>query len=493
MSKTRDGNHYVVDTKTLSTGLSSLGALAAKSTSSDSLFQQYDVVVIGAGYCGLVAARDLSITGKKVLLIEGRDRIGGRTFTYDFLQHKVELGGTWIHWGQPNLWSEISRYGLEQSLAESKVFSEPCEVSINFNDSDNSRPVLRDVQTMKSTMQRLIAAYFDVDGQGGRTIFPLPYAKMSNISAVRKYDNLSVGARLQQLVGFTQQEMTLLTANLTAFGSVPPAEQSFLTTLHYYALAGYDYDRLMSMIGRYKLAAGQSDLAARILGEYTGHAIFGKRVEAVNNHGGVVQVALASGDNITARQLICTVPVNCLSDIKFTPPLPPQFTKVKHPNFGGKIILHLDKRIPSWWGLVASPTPVDSLLTDKYSKRNGTFVVGFPPGCNPASNFRVVQDPETFLDHVQRLGVPPSWEARPTDLIWHDWNTDEFSKGQWASWGTGQFGSLKSLMEGANVSKEITLASADWADGWTGFIDGAIAQGRKSALRALSRLDSYKL
>ena len=72
----------------------------------------FDVIVIGAGYAGLTAARDLTTSGAKVLLLEARDRIGGRTFTSMVDRHMFEMGGTYIHWAQPNLWREIARYGM---------------------------------------------------------------------------------------------------------------------------------------------------------------------------------------------------------------------------------------------------------------------------------------------------------------------------------------------------------------------------------------------
>lgn len=60
---------------------------------------RYDVIVIGAGFAGLIAARDLSrLHGLRVLLIEARDRIGGRTWTAKELGEDIEMGGTWIHW-----------------------------------------------------------------------------------------------------------------------------------------------------------------------------------------------------------------------------------------------------------------------------------------------------------------------------------------------------------------------------------------------------------
>lgn len=68
-------------------------------TSTNSLNDTYDVVVVGAGFAGLTAARDLAATGRhRVLLVEARDRIGGRTWTAKALGEAFEMGGTWVHW-----------------------------------------------------------------------------------------------------------------------------------------------------------------------------------------------------------------------------------------------------------------------------------------------------------------------------------------------------------------------------------------------------------
>ncbi|MEC8441768.1 MAG: FAD-dependent oxidoreductase [Cyanobacteriota bacterium] len=72
-----------------------------------------DVVVIGGGFAGITAARDLKQRGFGVQLLEARDRLGGRTWHKEVNGFNVELGGTWIHWTQPFVWAEKERYGLE--------------------------------------------------------------------------------------------------------------------------------------------------------------------------------------------------------------------------------------------------------------------------------------------------------------------------------------------------------------------------------------------
>ncbi|MDP9328640.1 MAG: FAD-dependent oxidoreductase, partial [Actinomycetota bacterium] len=75
-----------------------------------------DVLVIGAGFAGIAAARDLSEAGRSVVVLEARDRIGGRTWYREIPGTGVtaEYGGMFFSQAtQPNLAREIDRYGLE--------------------------------------------------------------------------------------------------------------------------------------------------------------------------------------------------------------------------------------------------------------------------------------------------------------------------------------------------------------------------------------------
>lgn len=72
-----------------------------------------DAVVVGAGITGLTAASLLAAAGRDVIVVEARDRIGGRTWTVDVGGVPVDLGGSWIHGpiGNP-LSTTMSRLGL---------------------------------------------------------------------------------------------------------------------------------------------------------------------------------------------------------------------------------------------------------------------------------------------------------------------------------------------------------------------------------------------
>ena len=81
---------------------------------SDSSVRNAEVLVIGAGMSGLAAARTLVDKGVSVIVLEARDRIGGRTWTDSFLGLPLDLGASWIHGIKNNPRTELAkRFGAD--------------------------------------------------------------------------------------------------------------------------------------------------------------------------------------------------------------------------------------------------------------------------------------------------------------------------------------------------------------------------------------------
>src|ERR1041384_2173251 len=76
----------------------------------------HDVIVVGGGFAGVTAARETALRGARTLLLEARDRLGGRTWTAPWEGLDIELGGGWVHWHQPYTWSELVRAGLDGGI-----------------------------------------------------------------------------------------------------------------------------------------------------------------------------------------------------------------------------------------------------------------------------------------------------------------------------------------------------------------------------------------
>ena len=73
-----------------------------------------DVIIIGAGAAGLAAAQRLRVLGKTFVVLEARDRTGGRVFTDTSLGGAYDAGAFYIHWAERNPWREEAlRFGVE--------------------------------------------------------------------------------------------------------------------------------------------------------------------------------------------------------------------------------------------------------------------------------------------------------------------------------------------------------------------------------------------
>jgi monoamine oxidase len=72
-----------------------------------------DVIVVGAGFAGLKAAQDLVDAGRSVIVLEAKDRVGGRSKPVDFAGGVADLGCQWIGAGHTALLAEGDRFGVQ--------------------------------------------------------------------------------------------------------------------------------------------------------------------------------------------------------------------------------------------------------------------------------------------------------------------------------------------------------------------------------------------
>lgn len=104
--------------------------------------------------------------------------------------------------------------------------------------------------------------------------------------------------------------------------------------------------------------------------------------------------------------------------------------------------------------------------TDKAD--TGNFCIGFGYGSHHIDPKASTEMITTFQDNIKPA-------AGITAYLTHDWASDSLAKGTWSCWGANSM--TKWLKELQRPEGRVHFASADWADGWRGFIDGAIERG----------------
>lgn len=425
---------------------------------------EYDVIVIGAGFAGLAAARELSRSGVSTLLLEARNRIGGRTFTSAYQGQKIELGGTWIHWSQPFVWNEIVRYGL--GIEESPGATADTAAWIT-----GGRLRQGSAGKVWQIIGEAMAKFCDVDRQGGREVMPLAHDPLARKDLLARWDALTLQDRLEQMK-FSRETRDLLSPQLTINCHNDLRQAGFADMLRWWALGDYEMGRMFDKLGRYKIHEGMSELARRMLQDSSADVLLSAPVRVVEQDGAGYRVSAGKDRIHRARAIVMAVPLNVLSGIRMEPGLneiAQRMASAGHTGQGSKCYIHVRQTIGNWIGMAPHPHPITLAWTEK-QRDDGTLLVAFgPPGLLDIGDEEAVQkNLRVMLPKAEVLGVTG-----------YQWDVDPYSRGTWCWYRPRQ------LTEGlAGLRRRegaVFMAGSDQAEGWRGFVDGALESGITAA------------
>lgn len=422
-----------------------------------------DVIVVGAGFAGLALARELRHRGTSVILLEARDRIGGRTWTAERLGRPLDLGGTWVHWTQPHVWAEISRYGVD--ITQSPV-AETAYWHVGGKTVQGSPDEL--FALFDPGMVKMLA--------DSRTWFDRPYEPFlrEDFDAL---DHQTVLDRIDAL-DLSPDEKELIEGMWALNFNGPPEDGGLTQALRWCSAASGSWQLLFETCATYKFKDGTKALADAIAADADADIRFGTTVTAVTQEPSRVTVHTATGEEFTGSDVVLTLPLNVLGSIAFTPELPDAPRKAAETG-------QASKGVKTWIKVRGEVDPFlvfggkDLPLTfaqAEYTVDGDTLLVGFGP--------RATQLRPDDVDGVARALSRWRPDLEVVDADGHDWVADPYAGETWPMLGPNQ---LRALQQFQQPHGRVHIAGSDYATGWAGFIDGALESGIKTARRLLAQ------
>ena len=423
---------------------------------------RHDVIVVGGGFAGVTAAREVALRGRSVLLLEARDRLGGRTWSGDWDGVAIEYGGAWVHWHQPHTWSEITRAGLRVELSADAqrahwwVGDERRDGTIAERDAIAERGWNRFVE-------------------GVHDALPNPHDPSFALDDLAPFDRLSIAERLDELK-LDEEERAVLEAELESLASGPLAEVGAVSVLRTHALSGYSLALAQYTGGRVALADGTGSLLAAIASAAPVETLLETPVAAVRDRGGQVEVETRAGAFHEAAVVVVAVPLNVLGSIEFEPVLSEgkqEAIALGQASRGVKIFLR-GRGAGLRQNAIRAGHPFGYLATDALLDDGTQVQIGFGTDAGRCD----AGDPagvQRALDEIL-----PGYELVAATA--HNWLADEYARGTWATHRPGWFTHYHAEMR--RPERRILLAGSDLANGWSGYIDGAIESGLETGALA---------
>lgn len=438
-----------------------------------------DVVVIGAGLAGLAAARELQRLGREVIVLEARDRVGGRTLNEPIGDGKiVEIGAQWVGPTQDRVLALIGELGLETfpTYAEGRnIFERGGRTSTYKGTIPKTNPF--GLAEVGAAMRRLNKMAARVD----------PAAPWTAGDAA-EWDSQTFATWMRRRVR-TRAARDILRLAIIGVWAAEPEDVSLLHVLFYIRSAG-SLEILTDTEGgaQQDRVVGGTQLISLRMAEELGEGAVELSSPVRRIQYGPDGVAVGSdGVAVVARRAIVAVPPTLAARISYGPPLPARRDGLTQRMAQGSVVKCMAVYERPFWreqglsGAITSVTgPVSVGFDNSPPDGSPGVLLGFLEGRAARDAADLPQDQRRAIvaESFGRLFGPEA--AEPIAYVDHAWGADEWSRGCY-----GGFMSPGAWTDYGGALRDpigpIHWAGAETALVWNGYMDGAVGSGQEAA------------
>jgi monoamine oxidase len=443
-----------------------------------------DVCVIGAGYAGLTAARRLIQGGSEALVLEARDRVGGRVWTTSSEGGiPIDLGGTFVGPMQDRMHALVKEMGAELHrtyVGGDSILATGGQLQRYTGDVPRINPV-----ALASAGQ----AIYRLEAMAKRVPVDAPW----DAPRARAWDSHTVASWMTSARVPTRAARDLIATTVRALFCCDTTEVSLLDLLYLVRSAG-GLTPLMTIEGGYQheqVVGGAQSIAQSMADELGSSVVLNAPVHSVRHGSGAIEVR---GDDVvvTARSLVVAIPPALAGHIRFDPPLPGDRALLLHSMPAGTEIKTVAVYDEPFWradGVSGASAAMDAAIEVTLDTSPPTGEVGVLAGYCSGPKARVLArmpKAERRQATIDMLATRFGAKARaPIEYLDVNWWDEEWTRGcSMAHFPPGvltQYGRL--LREPIG---RIHWAGTETSGPCHGTIDGAVRSGERAAAEVLS-------
>lgn len=432
-----------------------------------------DVVVLGAGLAGLAAARDLAAGGADILVLEARDRVGGRVEQVSVDgDPPAQLGGELVGEAHTAYLGLVAELGLTLASTYTAVEGATTYDYVDGVFRSDDGPFRTDAERAdRERVERLLGDLIaTVD----------PDDPWSHPDAAR-LDDASVAAWLRS-VDALPRTVRAIEAGALAMAAGSSERTSLLSELRKLAAVAdtgfYSYDLWESM----QVAEGSAEVALRMAGELGERVRLDAVVAAVSVARGGCRVTLGSGEELHAEAVVCALPVSVLHGIEIEGIAPERLASLRAQRHAraAKVVTTYDRSV--WHDVGANGlSEGEQLLASTWPQREGVLS-GLVPPERVSWLLAAAEEDRAGVLHAELERMYGEAAGRPLQTFLRLWATDPYTLGYTTHWWPGDVHRVGPL-HGTHDPPFYVCGSDQWV---AGYMEGAVRTGRAAAAAALT-------